>query len=95
MSSLQSMDGGPPVERCKLCRRRDAAGPCARCRSAVCGDCCELSTGGATPFAVCLSCVRRGGATLTSAWVGLLGWLGAIVLVCVGLGILFMVLRGR
>jgi hypothetical protein len=59
----------------------------------VCGDCCELTTGGATTFAVCLACVERDGASLRPAWLGLLGWLVAIVAVLAGLGFALMLLR--
>lgn len=45
----------------------------------VCGDCCELSEGGATTFAVCTGCVRRGGASLRPAWMGLFGWLALVI----------------
>jgi hypothetical protein len=76
-SLIPSGDG--PVARCKLCGAV-AAGPCARCRAPVCGDCCELTDGGATTFAVCHACVRAGGRTLAPAWLGLLGWIGLIVL---------------
>lgn len=93
MSGLSPVDGGLPTARCAICQRRDAAGPCARCRKPVCGDCCELTTGGATTFAVCLGCVKRGGASLTSAWLGLLGWLGLVVLAFVGIGVAIMLLR--
>jgi hypothetical protein len=79
VGELVPVDDGPPATRCALCGRRDAAGPCARCRKSICGDCCELSSGGATTFAVCLSCIRRGGASLRPAWLGLLGWLGLII----------------
>lgn len=84
--------GDGPVARCKLCGKT-AVGPCARCRSPVCGDCCELTDGGATTFAVCLSCVRAGGATLAPAWLGLLGWIALIVLPLVGIAILLVLLR--
>lgn len=77
MGSLIPVDDGP-VARCKLCGK-PAAGPCARCRGLVCGDCCELTEGGATTFAVCLACVKRGGKSLAGGWLGLLGWLGAII----------------
>lgn len=70
---------GAPEARCSLCGR-PAAGPCARCRAAVCADCCELTDGVAT-FAVCLRCARRGGTSLAPAWRHLLAWLGVIVLV--------------
>lgn len=71
--------GDGPVARCAICGAV-AAGPCARCRRPVCPDCCELTEGGATTFAVCTGCVRRGGAHLGRAWLGLLGWLGLVVL---------------
>ncbi len=93
MSGLSPVDGGLPTARCAICQRRDAAGPCARCRRSVCGDCCELSTGGATTFAVCLSCVKRGGASLSHAWLGLVAWLGLIVVAFVGIGLAIMWLR--
>lgn len=93
MSSLIPVDGGPPVARCKLCGTRDAAGPCARCKSPVCGDCCELTSGGATTFAICLTCVKRGGSSLMSGWLGLLVWLGLIMLGLAGVGVLVMAIR--
>lgn len=92
MSSLMSA-GDPPVTRCAICKARDAAGPCARCQRSVCGDCCELTDGGATTFAVCLTCVKRGGRSLAPAWLGLLGWLGLIVVGLAGIGLLLMFLR--
>ena len=75
---LMPVDGGGPVARCKICNR-EAVGPCARCRASVCGDCCELTEGGATTFAVCLGCVKRGGKSLAGGWLGLVGWLAAII----------------
>jgi hypothetical protein len=78
VTSLVPTGGDAPVARCRLCGRV-AVGPCARCRSPVCGDCCELTDGGATTFAVCHTCVRAGGASLAPAWRGLLGWLALIV----------------
>lgn len=93
MSGLSPVDGGLPTARCVICQRRDAAGPCARCKRSVCGDCCELSTGGATTFAVCLSCIERGGASLSNAWLGLVAWLGLIVLGLVGIGLAIMLVR--
>jgi hypothetical protein len=78
VSSLMPVDGGVPDARCKLCGK-SAAGPCARCRALVCGDCCELTEGGVTTFAVCLTCARRG-TSMHSAWRELLGWLALIVL---------------
>lgn len=79
MSSLLPVGDSGPDARCKLCGKT-AVGPCARCKAAVCGDCCELTDGGATTFAICLSCVKRGGSTLTPAWLGLLGWLALVLL---------------
>jgi hypothetical protein len=51
-----------------------AAGPCARCRKPVCGDCCVLTTGGATPWAICHACEKSGGGSLSRGWVVVLGW---------------------
>ena len=93
VSGLAPVDGGVPAARCKICQRRDAAGPCARCKAPVCGDCCELTTGGATTFAVCLGCSKRGGSSLTSAWLGLLGWLALVIVALVGVGVAIMLLR--
>ena len=91
MPSLMS-DGGVPDARCKLCGKT-AVGPCARCRAPVCGDCCELTDGGATTFAVCLTCVKHGGSSLAPAYRGLVLWLAAIVLALVGLAVLVALLR--
>lgn len=45
----------------------------------MCGDCCVLTDGGVTTFAVCLRCAR-GGASVRRPWLELAAWLGAIVL---------------
>ncbi|MDQ3365287.1 MAG: hypothetical protein M3680_07660 [Myxococcota bacterium] len=93
MSSLIPAGGGEgPLARCKGCGRT-AVGPCARCRSPVCGDCCELTDGGATTFAVCHPCVRAGGATLAPGWLGLLGWLALIVLGVASVGVVLWLIR--
>lgn len=84
--------GDPPVTRCSLCTR-DAVGPCARCRRPVCGDCCELTEGGVTTFAVCLTCVRRGGTSLAGAWASTLLWLGLIIVGLAAIGALLVLLR--
>lgn len=89
MSSLVPVGGGAPDARCKVCGKM-VVGPCARCRGAVCGDCCELTEGGATTFAICLPCVRRGGTSLTPAWLHLLRWLGLVILVLVAIGALVL-----
>lgn len=91
MPSLMS-DGGAPDARCKLCGKT-AVGPCARCHAPVCGDCCELTDGGATTFAICLTCVKRGGSSLAPAYRGLVLWLAAIVLGLVAVAALLVVLR--
>ncbi len=91
MTSLMSSGDGP-VARCKLCERT-AVGPCARCRAPVCGDCCELTEGGATTFAICLTCVKRGGRSLAPGWLGLIGWIALIILPLVGIAVLLAILR--
>jgi hypothetical protein len=59
----------------------------------VCGDCCELTDGGATTFAICLTCVKRGGASLAPGWLGLLGWLAVIVVALAAVGAALALLR--
>jgi hypothetical protein len=78
MPSLLS-SGDPPSARCSHCGAV-AAGPCARCHRPTCGDCCELTEGGATTFAVCLACVKHGGKSLAGAYRDLLLWLGTGIL---------------
>ncbi|HKE16671.1 MAG TPA: hypothetical protein VKB80_17480 [Kofleriaceae bacterium] len=85
-------DGGGAVARCALCGT-DAAGPCARCRAPVCGDCCTLTDGGATTFAICLRCERRGGASLRPAWLGLMGWLALVLLAVAAVAALLILAR--
>jgi hypothetical protein len=93
VSSLVPIGGGDgPVARCAICERT-AVGPCARCKRPVCGDCCELTEGGATTFAVCLTCAKRGGTSIAPGWIGLLGWLALVMAGCVGLGLVFALLR--
>lgn len=84
--------GDGPTARCKLCGA-SAAGPCARCRALVCGDCCQLTEGGATTFAVCLACVRKGGASIAPGWRGLLAWLALIMLGLAAVAAALMMLR--
>ncbi len=52
-----------------------AAGPCARCRKPVCGNCCVLTSGGAQPWAICHACSKSGGGSLKQGWGTVLGWL--------------------
>ena len=65
---------GPADARCVSCGAL-AVGPCARCRNPVCGDCCVLTTGATTTFAICLACERRGGRSLSGGWAVVLGWI--------------------
>jgi hypothetical protein len=92
MTSLMSSGDGP-VARCKVCGGT-AVGPCARCRASICGDCCELTDGGATTFAVCHPCIRRGGSSLAPAWRGLLGWIALVILGCAAIAALLILGRG-
>jgi hypothetical protein len=92
MGQLQ-VAGDGPVERCRICRRRPAAGPCARCKAPVCGDCSVLSEGGATTFAICVACAE-GGRDLQRPWLGLALWIGGIVLALVAIAALLVLARG-
>jgi hypothetical protein len=74
MPDLLSHGDGPADARCVSCGAI-AVGPCARCRNPVCGDCCVLTTGGSTTFAICSSCERRGGSSLRAGWGLVFGWL--------------------
>lgn len=93
MPSLMSSDE-PPSARCSHCGK-EAAGPCARCKRPTCGDCCELTEGGATTFAVCLACIKRGGKSLGGAYTGLILWLGGIILTLAAVAALIILLRRR
>lgn len=85
---IGSGDGGGFVH-CASCGAT-AAGPCARCRKPLCGDCCVITSHGADQWAICKSCERRGGSSLRAAWMGLGTWL---VLVLVALVALIALLR--
>lgn len=74
---LIPVDGGPA--RCVHCGAL-AAGPCARCRRPVCGDCCVLTEGGARVWAICSSCEERGGRSLTRGWLTVLAWIAVPIL---------------
>jgi hypothetical protein len=65
-------DGG--LIHCARCGAL-AAGPCARCRDPVCGDCVVLTEGGAHVWAICHRCEKKGGRSLRSGWLRVLGWL--------------------
>jgi len=71
---LQHSDDGGGEARCFRCGAI-AAGPCARCRKPVCGDCCVLTEGGARLWAICLACDARGGRSLRGGWAMVLGWI--------------------
>jgi hypothetical protein len=62
-----------------------AAGPCARCRVPLCGDCCVITQHGTQPWAICRACERRGGRSLRHAWLGLILWLAGALLALAGL----------
>ncbi len=91
MGQLQHAGGDGPVVRCKLCSRA-AAGPCARCKASVCGDCSVLTDGGATTFAICLACAE-GGTSLRRPWLGLIAWTGAIALILAAVAAALILLR--
>jgi hypothetical protein len=74
VSELQTFGNGPADARCVSCGAL-AVGPCARCRNPVCGDCCVLTTGGTSTFAICLACKRVGAGSLSAGWRIVLGWL--------------------
>ena len=71
---LMSHDDGGGFIACVSCGGL-AAGPCARCRKPVCGDCCVLTSGGASQWAVCLACDKSDGRSLRRAWLTVFGWL--------------------
>jgi hypothetical protein len=85
---LISHGNGGGFVHCVICGG-DAAGPCARCRNPVCGNCCVLTTGTAGKFAICVACERRGGRDARSGWFALSAWLVLpIVVLVVLLGLL-------
>jgi hypothetical protein len=65
--------GGGGFEHCAVCHAL-AAGPCARCRKPLCGDCCVIVTHSAQPWAICKACANKG-TSLRSAWLSLVTWL--------------------
>ncbi|MFO7177215.1 MAG: hypothetical protein DIU78_000820 [Pseudomonadota bacterium] len=78
---LVSGDGGDA--RCFSCGAL-AVGPCARCHKPLCGDCCVLTEGGVTTFAVCRPCARSGAGSLRPAWRTVLGWILTPLLLILG-----------
>ncbi|HYJ10737.1 MAG TPA: hypothetical protein VEX18_17060 [Polyangiaceae bacterium] len=89
---MSSGDGGGFVH-CVGCGAL-AAGPCARCRKPVCGDCCVLTTGGAQPWAICHACRSSGGTSLKSGWGTVIGWLVKPILVLFAIYLLLYWLFG-
>lgn len=84
---LQSIGDDGPVP-CSLCGA-DAVGPCARCRRPVCGDCCVLTEGGVKLWAICLTCEKKGGKSLSGGWGIVLGWI-ALPIVALLVAVLFL-----
>jgi hypothetical protein len=74
MTQLMGSGDGGGFEHCASCGAV-AAGPCARCRKPLCGDCCVITRHGATQWAICFRCDRQGGRSLRTAWLGLALWL--------------------
>jgi hypothetical protein len=91
MSGALSSSGGDGggLAHCAGCGAL-AVGPCARCRKPVCGDCCVLTSGGASLWAICLACERSHGSSLSGGWWTVLGWLVKPMLVLL---LLYVVLR--
>ena len=77
MQLQQSGDG--PLARCVGCGKK-AVGPCARCHSPVCGDCCVLTDGSVTTYAICLDCDRRSGRSLERGWFHVALWIAGPIL---------------
>ncbi len=77
---LQLAGGGGDEAKCVTCGAQ-AVGPCARCHAPVCGNCCELTEGGAKTWALCLTCARSGAGSLSRGWWQVVLWIaGPIVL---------------
>ncbi|MFO0617492.1 MAG: hypothetical protein U0414_33155 [Polyangiaceae bacterium] len=91
---LIPVDGGGAPARCLVCGGA-AVGPCARCREPVCGDCCVLTEGGATVWAICVRCDARGGRSLSRGWLTVVGWVVAPTIGVALLLILLALLTGR
>ena len=79
--------------RCVGCGAR-AVGPCARCHSPVCGDCCVLTDGSAKTWAICLDCDGRGGRSLSRGWLQVIAWVAGPIAVLAALLLLLELLAG-
>ena len=84
---LQTHGDGGGFIHCSLCGA-DAAGPCARCRKPVCGDCCVLTESSAGQWAICLDCDRQGGRDIRTRWLSLGSWLLLPIALLAGLLVL-------
>lgn len=62
----------------------EAVGPCASCRTFVCGDCCVLTEGGLETWAICVRCDRRKGRALGGGFRVVVTWL-LVVLVALAI----------
>jgi hypothetical protein len=51
----------------------------------MCGDCVVLTQGGASVWAVCIACERRGGRSLRAGWGAAMFWLIVPILALWGL----------
>jgi hypothetical protein len=90
---LQTHGDGGGFFHCVVCGG-DAAGPCAKCRNPVCGDCCVLVDGTLGQWAICTRCEKRFGRNQSSGWRTLAPWLLApIVLLVALLVVLHVVFR--
>jgi len=79
--------------RCVGCGAQ-AVGPCARCHSPVCGDCCVLTDGSAKTWAICLDCDRRSGRSLGRGWLQVIAWVAGPIVVLAALVLLLELLAG-
>lgn len=64
----------------------------------MCGDCCTLTEGGTTTWAICLDCLdcdRRKGRSLGGAWRSLGVWLIGILVVLTSIVVLLEWLAPR
>ena len=92
MSGQLQLVGGDSDPPCGLCGAV-AVGPCAHCRTLVCGDCCVLTEGSVSTWAICLRCDKKKGRNLLGGWGLVLLWVGAPILALVLFGLLLGMCR--
>ena len=80
--TLQQHDFGDGNARCVHCGAL-AVGPCARCQSPLCADCCVLTEGGTKTYAICRRCDRSIGRSLRAGWWTVGTWLLAPILLLI------------